>query len=327
MKVFVTGGTGYVGSHLIKKLVENGNQVHALVRSKEKAKNIAHPNVIIFEGDLLDTKKIQAAMEDCEVVYHLAAFAKVWTKNVNTYFKMNVVATKTVLDIAKQLEVKKVVVTSTAGVYGASMDETITEEFVRTSDFFNEYESSKALAESWVKDYVIKGLDVVIVSPTRIYGPFLFGETASITQLIEKFVFNNWRIIPGDGSKIGNYVYIDDVVQGHLLAMEKGEKGHTYLLGGENHTYNDFFEQLSKSSGLKRKMIRLPLSIQMLFAKLQLLKIPFGGTPLITPKWIAKGKYHWKVSPEKAKNELGLEITSLAEGVDQTIQWLKSKKV
>lgn len=325
MKVFITGGTGYIGAYLVKKLVEQGHTVHALVRSPEKAKQIAHPNVVLFRGDILDKDSIEKAMEGCEQVYHLAAFAKVWAKEVKTFFYLNVVATNLILDAAIKFNVKRVVVTSTAGVFGASISGIITEKSGRDLDFFNEYESSKALSESKIKDYVIKGLDVVIVSPTRVYGPFLFGKTESITQLIEKFVLGNWRFIPGDGTKIGNYVFVEDVVEGHLLAMEKGQKGNTYILGGPNHSYNEFFKTVSEISGVKRKMIHMPIGLQMLFSRLQLVKTWFGKEPLITPKWIAKGKYDWEVSPQKAIDELGLQPKSLKAGVKITVDWLMNK--
>lgn len=325
MKVFVTGGTGYIGAYLVKRLAEEGHTVHALVRSPEKAKQIAHPNVILFKGDILDKESIEKAMEGCDQVYHLAAFAKVWAKEVKTFFNLNVVATNLILDAAIKYHVKKVVVTSTAGVFGASISGIISEKSGRDLDFFNEYESSKALSESKIKDYVISGLDVVIVSPTRVYGPFLFGKTESITQLIEKFVLGSWRFIPGDGTKIGNYVFVEDVVEGHLLAMEKGKKGNTYILGGPNHTYNEFFKTVSDISGVKRKMIHMPIGLQMLFSRLQLVKTWFGKEPLITPKWIAKGKYDWEVSPQKAIDELGLQPKSLEDGVKITVDWLKNK--
>lgn len=326
MKIFVTGATGYIGAYLVKKLAEQGHTVHALVRSPEKAKNIAHPNIQFFKGDILDKASIEKAMEGCEQVYHLAAFAKVWAKEVKTFFDMNVVATNLILDAAIKFGIKRVVVTSTAGVFGASLSGTITETSARDLDFFNEYESSKALSESKIKDYVINGLDVVIVSPTRVYGPFLFGKTESITQLIEKFVLGKWRFIPGDGSKTGNYIFVEDVVDGHLLAMEKGKRGHTYILGGTNHDYNEFFQTISDVSGVKRKMIHMPIGLQMLFSRLQMTKTWFGKEPLITPKWIAKGKYDWHVSPQKAIDELGLKPTSLKDGIKLTVDWLRSNR-
>ena len=323
MSIFITGGTGYIGAHLLKRLADSGEKIHVLVRSEKKATNIKHPNVAIFEGDIMNKDSIRDAMQGCNKVYHLAAFAKVWAKDPKIYFDINVTATVNILEVAQELEVSKVIVTSTAGVYGASVSDDITETYVRDFDFFNEYESSKAISESRIKDFVIAGLDVSIVSPTRVYGPYLFGETQSVTQLIQKYVKGNWRIIPGDGTKIGNYVFIDDVINGHILAMEKGKKGHTYILGGENHDYNSFFKILAIESGIHRKMIKLPIGFQMLFSRIQLMKIPFGGTPLITPKWIAKGKYDWKVDANKAINELGLKVTSLQEGVKKTIDWVE----
>ena len=323
MSIFITGGTGYIGAHLLKKLTDSDETIHVLVRSKKKASDIEHPNIAIFEGDIMNKESIKEAMKGCSKVYHLAAFAKVWAKDPKTYFDINVTATVNVLEAAQELGVSKVIVTSTAGVYGASVSDDITETYVRDFDFFNEYESSKAISESRIKDFVIAGLDVSIVSPTRVYGPYLFGEPQSVTQLIQKYVKGKWRIIPGDGTKVGNYVFIDDVVDGHILAMENGKKGHTYILGGENHDYNSFFKILAIESGIHRKMIKLPIGLQMMFARIQLLKIPFGGTPLITPKWIAKGKYDWKVDSSKALNELGLKITSLKEGIKKTIDWVE----
>lgn len=327
MKIFVTGATGYIGAYLVKKLAEQGHTVHALVRSPEKAKNISHSNIIFFKGDILDKVSVEKAMEGCEQVFHLAAFARVWAKDSKIFFDMNVLATNYILDAAKKFGVKKMVVTSSAGVFGPSLSGTITEKTAREIDFFNEYESSKALSESIIKDYVINGLDVVIVSPTRVYGPYLFGKTEAITNLIEKFVLGKWRFIPGDGKKTGNYVFVDDVIQGHLLAMEKGRKGETYIIGGrENHDYNQFFGEIAKHSGIKRRMIHLPMGLQMTFARIQLIKTWFGIEPPIVPKWINKGKYDWHVTPQKAIDELGLKPHSLEDGIKKTVNWLQSKQ-
>lgn len=326
MNYFVTGGTGYIGAHLLKKLSEQGHTVHALVRNTQKAEKLKLPNVIFFEGDILDVVSIDRAMKNCDYVFHLAAFAKVWAPRAKTYFDLNVVATNNVLDAARKHNIKRSVITSTAGVYGASTGtKAITEKSSREFDFFNEYESSKALSESKIKDYVLDGLDAVIVSPTRVYGPTLTGKPESVTLLIEKFVKGSWRFLPGDGTKVGNYVFVDDVVSGHLLAMEKGRRGHTYILGGPNHSYREFFDALKSTSGIQRTMIPMPLNLQLLFANLQLAKTWFGGEPLLTPKWVAKGKYDWKVSPQKAVEELGLAITSLEAGLDKTVRWINSR--
>jgi len=325
MKIFITGGTGYIGSHLVKALVARGYIVHALCRSENKAKQISGEGVEIFFGDLDKESKILEAMKGCDIVFHVAAIAKVWEKDSGRFYKINVEGTKNVLDAALECGVKRVIFTSTGGVYGASINGPLSESSVRQKDFFNEYEGSKCLAESWVKDYVIQGLDVVIVSPTRVYGPYLFGKPESATRMIHDFVKGSWRWIPGPAEKLGNYVYIDDVIEGHILAMEKGEKGRTYILGGANHSYTDFFSILKSVSGIKRKLFPLPISLIYLIAYISLkLAEWFNIEPALTPKWVAKAKYNWEVDTSRAVLELGLKPTSLESGLRKTVEWIRS---
>ncbi|MBU8891716.1 MAG: NAD-dependent epimerase/dehydratase family protein [Bacteroidales bacterium] len=326
MKIFVSGSTGSIGAHLVKMLAERGDTIHVLVRSLSKARNLTFDNIIPFKGDILDKTSIDRAMKGCRQVYHVAAFAKVWARETRKFYDVNVRGTVNVLQSAVDYNVEKVVVTSTAGVLGPSINGVITEDKIRDIDIFNEYEGSKAMAESRIKDFVnIHNLNVVIVSPTRVYGPFVFGKPSSTTLLIDKYVNDSWSIYPGSGKEIGNYVYIEDVAIGHLLAMEKGRKGHTYLLGGENYDYVTFYKKLGKVSGIKRKMYKVPLWTQIIFAGFQLFRAKrFGKEPVITPKWIAKGRYNWELSPEKAIHELGLPVTPFEEGLKKTIEYLRS---
>lgn len=325
MKVFVSGATGSIGAHLTKMLSERGYITHALVRSMEKAKNLAFDNVVLFQGDITDKKSVDAAMKGCEQAYHVAAYAEVWAKDTEVFYDINVGGTKNVMQSALEHQVKKVVFTSTAGIFGPSINGMITEEKIRDIDLFNEYEGSKLMAESLVKDFInLKGLDVVIVSPTRVYGPFLFGEPSSTTLVIHKYINEGWRMYPGDGTGIGNYVYIEDVALGHILAMEKGKTGETYLLGGDNFSYVEFFNMIGEISGIRRKMIKIPMWAQMSFARMQLfMALRFGRLPDVTPKWIVRGKYHYELSPEKAIRELGLPVTPIKEGLEKSIEWVR----
>jgi nucleoside-diphosphate-sugar epimerase len=326
MKIMVTGSTGSIGAHLVKMLSDQGHTVHILVRSLEKAKNLPYKNIVPFQGDITDKKSIDTAIKGCQQVYHLAAFAKVWARDTGTFYKINVEGTVNILQSAVENNIEKVVLTSTGGVFGPSLNGIVTEEKIRDIDFFNEYEGSKTFAESRIKDFVnLHKLNVVIVSPTRVYGPFIFGEPSSTTLMIDQFVNHGWRFYPGTGKELGNYAYIEDVAIGHILAMEKGQKGHTYILGGENCDYVSFYRMLGKIAGIKRKMLRIPLWVQFFIARFQLfLAEQFGKEPMITPKWIAKGKYNWEVSSEKAVRELGLPVTPLEEGLKKTVEYVKS---
>ncbi len=329
MKVLVTGGSGYIGTHLIESLISQGHIVHALVRTPSRATHLIKPGIDIFNGDLTDISAVMKAMSGCKQVYHMGGCASVWERDPRVYYTINVEGTRNVLDAAIHHKVEKVVFTSTAGVLGPSISGVVHESKSRDIDFFNEYESSKAHAESLVKSYVTDfGLDAVIVSPTRVYGPYIAGQPGSITLIISKFIQGKWRFIPGDGTKIGNYVFVDDVVSGHLLAMLNGQPGGTYILGGDNYTYNEFFATLKEVSGSDYFLIKMPVFIQKLFAHIVLFFARLRGvTPAVTIKWIRRGNYHWEVCVDKAKNNLGYSVTPLKVGLKKTVTWAeKSSK-
>lgn len=326
-KIFITGATSSIGAHLVKFLLQEDTLLHILVRKNPSFYLFNDPRVVLFEGDLSSEETILKAMEGCSQVYHLAANASVWQKEPKVYFETNVRGTQTILEAALKSKIDRVVVTSSAGVLGPSLSSLVSETKAREIDFFNEYESSKAMVELLIHNYVCeKGLDVVIVSPTRVYGPILFGPISSTTLLIDKFINGKWRIYPGTGKEIGNYAYIEDVAMGHILAMKNGIKGDTYILGGINCTYIEFYNILGKLSSTNRRMFVVPKFIQKTFATIQLLNANlFGIKPAITPKWLAKGYYNWEVSSNKAISNLGYSITPLDKGLENTIRTINKK--
>lgn len=329
-KIFLTGATGYVGEQLARRLAQNGNTIHILARQKEKAKKMFSDDTKfkIFEGDILEPKNISKAMEGCQEVYHLAAYAKVWDKDPKAFVKMNVEGTKNVLDSCLFQKVEKVVVTSTAGVLGPSIEGKIVDEkSVSAVPFSTEYERTKAIAEEEAKKYLDKDLAIVTLNPTRIYGAGQRSQSNAVTMLLEKYWQGKWRIIPGDGKKIGNYAYIDDVVEGHLAAMQKGRTGERYILGGENVSYQELFDLFAEITQRKLTLFKMPISLMMSFARLQMLKTKLTNKPpLITPNFVKKYLYDWKVSTEKSQKELGMAITPLRVGLERTLEWLKQQK-
>ena len=326
MKYFVTGATGFIGTNLSIKLANEGHQVNALVRNKEKAKPLDHPNINLFHGDIHRAEVIEDALRGVHGIFHLSAFAKPWAKDSGIYNRVNAEATKTLFQIAQKTRVSKIVFTSTAGTYGPSDENPVDEETVRKTDFFNEYESTKFIAEKITKDFVLKGMDIVIVHPTRVYGPGLLSKSNAVTFMIKQYISGVWRIIPGNGEKIGNYVFIDDVVNGHILAMQKGQSGEQYLIGGENASYEDFFKLLQTISKKNYNLIKIPVTLLIAFAAFQkTLAKAIGRAPLLPPKWVKKYLYDWSVNSDKAVKELGYTITPLKEGIKNTIEWLKQE--
>ncbi len=325
MKVFITGATGFIGVHLTMKFAEEGHIVHALCRTEEKARLITHSGVRIFYGHILNEGRIKRGMKGCGVGFHLAAFARVWSKDPNTFYDINVKGTKLLLDCALKQQVKKVIITSTAGVFGPSVDgKIINEDTVRSKNFFNEYERTKSIADTVAEDYKNPGLDIIIVHPTRVFGPGLLSQSNSVSIMIDKYIKGKWHIVPGNGKSIGNYVYVDDVVKGHMLALEKGRSGEHYLLGGDNVSYHDFFQILKKVSGEKYCLYNLPFFIMLAASKIMMAMASiFNLPPLITPGFVRRYVYHWECSSAKAENELGYSPMTLAEGMKKTIRWLK----
>ncbi|WP_299453998.1 SDR family oxidoreductase [uncultured Microscilla sp.] len=324
MNIFMTGATGYIGRLLAQKLAEQGHTIHALCRSSSQTGDLQHPNIKFFEGDLLDSHSIDRAMASCQQAYHLAAFAKVFTKQPELHDHINVDGTMNVLAAAQKAGVQRTVFTSTGGVFGFSTpDQPVDEATPRNIEFFNHYERTKTEAEEKIRELTAQGQDIVIVNPTRVYGPGLLSESNAATRLMQLYYQGKWKMSPGDGTKLGNYVYVNDVVNGHILAMEKGRAGERYIIGGINASYKQLFDTLGKYAPKKLKLINAPVWLMMIVSNFELAKAKlFNMKPLITPKYAKKYTYHWGLSSAKAEKELGYEITSLDEGIRQTMEWL-----
>ncbi len=325
MNIFLTGATGYIGNNLAKKLAGEGNTIHALCRNI-KTEVLQHPNIKIFNGDITDVPSIKNAMQGCEQVYHLAAFARVWSKDPSVYYKLNVEGARNVFDAVRDLSINKIVFTSTGGVLGPSGNHPVRESDERIGKPFTEYEESKTQAEELCREYCNKyNMHIVIVNPPRVYGPGIITESNAVTRLINLYMKGKWKFMPGDGKRTGSYVYIDDVVNGHILAMQKGRAGERYNLGGVNASYIEFFALLARLTGKKTSLIKFPVNAMMFAGNaLQLYAKITGRPPLLTPPWIRKYYYDWNVSSDKAIQELGYTFTPLEEGLKKTIDWLKN---
>jgi nucleoside-diphosphate-sugar epimerase len=324
-KILITGATGFIGERLTQRLLQEGNEVRALCRSPKKARALLPQETCIIEGDLDKVEALEKAMDGCEEVYHLAAYAKVWDKDPQAFYRVNVEGAERVAKAALTCGVRRLVFTSTAGVLGPSPDGKAVDESQTPVVLSTEYERTKAEAERVMQRYVEQGLDVVIVNPTRVFGPGQLNESNAVTKLIALYRKGKFRFYPGSGHQFGNYVYVEDVVRGHLLAMEKGRKGERYILGGHNVSYRELFDKVAEVLGKRYVMIPLPLPLMMTVARFEQWKADtWGRPPLITPPFVRKYHYDWRVSIEKAQKELGYEITPLETAIAETLRWLEA---
>jgi nucleoside-diphosphate-sugar epimerase len=327
MNIFVTGATGFIGKNLSLKLAREGHIVHALYRDIIKTKGMEHENIKLFHGDILDKKSLLNGMKDCTIVFHTAAFTSVWSRNPSTIETLNVDGTSNVLETAMELTVDRIVYTSTAGIFGPSGDNITDETRPYPSTFFTCYEETKAKIEQIIiPQFIDKGLNVIIVNPTRIYGPGPLNDANSVSKIIKKHLENKIGLVPSDGKSIGNYTYIDDVTEGHILAMKNGKTGERYILGGDNIAFIDLMRLIARESGQISRLIRIPVFVMLLLAWVLLIIAKITGIkPMIIPGLVRKFLSDWRVSSEKAKKELGYNPAGIEPGIKNTIQWLRKE--
>ena len=328
MNCFLTGASGFIGQRLAERLSAEGHQVRCLVRSPEKFEALSHlSGVTPHIGDLDYIAALTKGVRGCDTVFHLAAFAKPWSKDKSIPFRVNVTGTENLLKVSLGAGVKRFVFTSSAAVIGPSPGvDPIDESFPRSVPFFNEYEETKAAAEQLVMAYCRNGMETVIVNPPRVYGPGPVNESNALTRMIKLYALGKWHILPGDGTCVGSYVLVDDVVRGHILAAIHGRPGNRYALGGENLTFRQFFDTLAAVTGSRHWLLPLPVGMMVAVAKVMEWQSSVTGIPpLITSQWVKKYLNHWSLSSQKAMTDLGYSITPLREGVKITLEWLKRK--
>jgi len=327
MKVFITGATGLVGQALTQRLLADGAEVKALVRSPQKLINlgIQHSNLKIIPGDLNDKEILKAEMQGCEQLYHLAAIAGVWAPG-NAFYEVNVLGTRHVMDAALAAGIHRAVVTATAGIIGPALDGPIQEDTVRKLPFFNEYEQTKAEALALAFSYQEKGMEVVATAPTRVFGPGPLNISNIASRIMRQYMERSFYFRPGDGTNIGNYVYLPDLVEGHIQAMARGRSGELYLMGGEDLDWNTYFDILGEIKGKKVTLLPLPMGVLGVFAQFQqhVVNGILGRPPMITPAWVKRYDYHWKVSSDKAARELDYRITPFREAAATTVAWMRN---
>ena len=325
MKILITGASGYIGNKLANTLAGLGHEVHALIRSDVFEKWLQHPNIKIFKGDILDKDSLLFAMNGCDQVYHTAAKVGAWARDASDFYNVNIEGTRNVLDAALLSGVQKAVVTSSSGVLGPSLSEPLAENDIRIIDFKIDYDHSKKLSEEVDIEYAAKGLHVVIVAPSKVYGPGNTSHSLTANAIIKTFLEKRFSLIPR-GSFSVCFAFIDDVVTGHLLAMEKGASGEKYILGGANISYYDFFNRIRTLSTGRKYIIRVPKSFIKTWARMQEFNYRLFGTPVRFPvKSVDHLFSNYIFSSRKAINDLGYTIAPLDEALKKTIHFLSKE--
>jgi nucleoside-diphosphate-sugar epimerase len=331
MRYFITGGTGFIGRRLVEKIISMGGEITLFVREISDLNGLDEIHSIkVVKGSLFDKDFMCKAMKGCDVVFHLAGYAKNWSSDKSIYKKINVDGSINVAEAALSAGVKTMVDVSSIVTFGPTdkteHSETPVEGIIKR---FTEYEKSKAESEERLIEFAkkYKNLKIVVVNPARVYGPGLITEANSLTLIIKNYLNLKFYLLLGTGKNVANYVLVDDIVSGLILASEKGRSGEKYILGGECISLRGFFKTMKKVSGKRAMPVYVPKpiaivigSISQLFAKL------FHIYPFITTPWVKHFCADWIYVSNKAKEELGYNPTPLPEGLRITVNWLNEKK-
>ncbi len=319
---FITGATGFVGSHLARNLCKRGLEVHVLRRPNSSNALLDSLPVQHHTGDILDPTSVERAMRSCTAVFHCAGIVSFWKNIRKEQYDVNVGGTEIVASAALRTGIRRFVHTSSVAALGPERNgKAITEESPFGWDIHNiGYNISKYEAERRILEHIDRGLDAVMVNPSTILGPgdvYMHGSAVVSNVLRSRLPFYI------DTSM--DVVDIDDVVNGHLLAFEKGGTGERYILSGHSLPLSELMLRIEKIAGGRAPRIKVPFPLAQTAAWiLESAASLFGKRPLITTELLRVGKFRRLFSHEKAVRDLGFTVTPLDETIRKTADWLKT---
>lgn len=327
MKVLVTGATGFIGSSVLRRLVDEGYETVALVRPQSNLDAMSDflSKVELRHGDVTDRDSVARAMNGINQVYHCAGVARIGRGYDDMLYKVNVEGTRNVLQEALQNSVDRVVFTSSVSAVGitGSKKPANEEQKWNLDGLKVTYFKTKYLAEQEVTQAVKQGLDCVIVNPSYVFGPGDINFNAG--RLIRDLYHRKIPVYPIGGVCV---VDIDVVVDGHLSAMAKGRTGERYILGGENITYKTVFDTICNIVGAPKVSIPMLPSLVKLFIKMtenarKLKRV----SALINPEILASSSKYLYYDSSKARRELGIGHKTFEESIRNTFHWYKSLRM
>jgi dihydroflavonol-4-reductase len=322
MKTLVTGGSGYIGSAVVRELVDGGSDVRVFARRSDDLRNLEGLDVEVVYGDITDYHSINEALDGCARVFHLAAIYAIWLPDPKLMYRVNVQGSKNVFEACLHNNIEKVVYTSSVAALGAHGKYSPADESARFNLWGtrDDYYISKFKAEQVALDYFRRGLPVVIVNPTNPCGPRDMMPTPN-GQLIINIIQGK---LPGYVDGGINVSDIDDTAKGHALAMEKGEPGERYVLGNTNVSVKEYFDLIAQIGGGKSPSIKIPRSVAVASGHLyRLLAEITGKSPVTTAAWVRVGSEYSFWDSSRAINELGMPQTPIRESIGNAIDWFK----
>jgi nucleoside-diphosphate-sugar epimerase len=320
VKIFVTGGTGFIGGEVVRQLRGRGDDVVCLVRNPAKGKAVADLGCELVAGDLGDSAAIRSGMEDCDAVVHAAAVYEVGipASQREPMREANVGGTEGVLEAAREAGVGKIVYVSTVAAFGNTHGKVVDESYEHPGkEFTSCYEQTKWEAHQVAKRMIGEGLPCVIVQPGGVYGP---GDTSATGELIGQFLAGKMPLLPFPETGIC-FGHVEDTAAGIVLALDKGTPGESYILSGPVSTIREAIGVVAAVSGRKAPRRAMPVGLMKALTPIGPLVGKLMGQPPNLRELIssADGVTFWATN-EKAQRELGFEPRGLEQGMRQTLE-------
>ncbi len=315
MKVFLTGGTGFIGGHVARLLRQRGDEVVALVRSPEKAQDLRDLGVELVAGDLSDRAAIAAAMSGCDAVIHGAAIYEVGIPKSarRSMHATNVIGTENALGAALDAGIPKVAYVSTIAVFGNTGGEVVDESYEHPGESFTSYyEETKYEAHQVAKRLIAEGLPCTLVQPGGVYGP---DDHSALGKQMKDFIAGRMPLVPFPDLGL-NLVHVEDAAAGILLALDRGEIGESYVLGGELTTMGEMINTLANVARRKPPRGSLPSPLLRALAPVGPIVGKLTGQPPNMRELVssADGVTFW-ASHDRAVTELGYAPRGLEQGL------------
>lgn len=324
MLAFVTGATGFVGSHVARALAAQGADLRLLVRSGSDLRNIQELQAERVMGDLRDAVSLKKAVAGCDVVFHVAADYRLWVRDPDQMYRSNVEGTKAILEAARESKVRRVVYTSSVATMGFQSNGHLANEEspVSLANMIGPYKRSKYMAEELAIEAGKSGMDVVVVNPTTPVGERDIKPTPT-GRIVVDFLKKKFPAYVDTGL---NLVDVAECAQGHIAALEKGRSGERYILGGENLTLKQILDRLADITGLPSPKIKVPYVVALATGVVDQVVTGYirNREPRATIDAVRMGRKKMFVSSGKAEHDLGWKTVPVDAALRRAVEWFRA---
>jgi dihydroflavonol-4-reductase len=323
MTALVTGAAGFIGSAVVRHLLDQGETVRVFIRPNSDRRNLADLPVEIALGDLTDRRSIDLAMKGCDSLFHVAADYRLWVPKPAAMFAANVDGTRHMMLSAGEMGVRRIVYTSSVATLGVPKDSTPSDEDTPASqeDMIGPYKQSKFAAEAVVKELIAKaGLPAVIVHPSTPIGPRDIKPTPTGKIVVDAASGR----MPGFVDTGLNVVHVDDVAVGHLLAFQHGKIGDRFILGSENLTLAEILGIVARLTNRPEPRLRIPHNVVMPIAAMAEIWARLSGRdPFATLDGVRLARKKMFFSSDRAIRELGYRPRPATAAIADAVAWFR----